>query len=61
MSTAVTSADPGPVRILSDAVLAVKDGMVLEQASAAQILAALRQEYTRRLLAAVPRGYRAAG
>jgi peptide/nickel transport system ATP-binding protein len=38
----------------------MKDGEVVEQASAAQILAAPREEYTRRLLGAVPRGWRAA-
>jgi peptide/nickel transport system ATP-binding protein len=32
---------------------------VVDQASAAQILAAPREEYTKRLLAATPRGYRA--
>ena len=38
----------------------MKDGVVVEQASAEQILASPTQEYTRRLLAAIPRGYRAA-
>jgi peptide/nickel transport system ATP-binding protein len=38
----------------------MKDGQVVEQASAEQILAAPREEYTRRLLAAVPRGYQRA-
>ena len=41
-------------------VLVMKDGVVVEQASAAQILAAPREDYTKRLLAAIPRGYRAA-
>jgi peptide/nickel transport system ATP-binding protein len=40
-------------------VLVMKDGVVVEQASAAQILAAPREAYTQRLLAAIPRGYRA--
>ena len=40
-------------------VLVMKDGIVVEQASAAQILAAPREDYTKRLLAAIPRGYRA--
>jgi peptide/nickel transport system ATP-binding protein len=47
------------VRFVSDEVLVMKDGEVVEQASAAQILAAPREEYTKRLLAAIPRGYRA--
>ena len=38
----------------------MKDGVVVEQASAAQILAAPKEDYTRNLLAAIPRGYRAA-
>jgi len=38
----------------------MKDGEVVEQASAQQLLAAPTQEYTRRLLGAIPRGYRAA-
>ena len=48
------------VRFISDEVLVMKDGEVVEQASAAQILAAPAQDYTRRLLAAIPRGYRPA-
>ena len=55
------SHDLAVVRFISDEVLVMKDGVVVEQASAAQILAAPRQDYTKRLLAAVPRGYRAAG
>ena len=52
------SHDLAVVRFISDEVLVMKDGVVVEQASAAQILAAPREEYTKRLLAAVPRGYR---
>jgi peptide/nickel transport system ATP-binding protein len=51
------SHDLGVVRFISDEVLGMKDGIVVEQASAAQILAAPREEYTQRLLSAVPRGY----
>jgi peptide/nickel transport system ATP-binding protein len=53
------SHDLAVVRFISDEVLVMKDGQVVEQASAEQILAAPQQEYTRRLLAAVPRGYQA--
>ncbi len=54
------SHDLAVVRFISDEVLVMKDGVVVEQASAQQILAAPKEEYTRRLLAAIPRGYRAA-
>jgi peptide/nickel transport system ATP-binding protein len=47
------------VRFISDEVLVMKDGVVVEQASAEAILAAPTQDYTRALLAAVPRGWRA--
>jgi peptide/nickel transport system ATP-binding protein len=53
------SHDLGVVRFLSDEVLVMKDGEVVEQASAEAILAAPTQDYTRRLLAAVPRGWQA--
>jgi len=53
------SHDLAVVRFISDEVLVMKDGVVVEQASAQQILAAPREEYTKRLLAAVPRGWRA--
>ncbi len=52
------SHDLAVVRFISDEVLVMKDGVVVEQASALQILAAPREEYTKRLLAAVPQGYR---
>jgi peptide/nickel transport system ATP-binding protein len=53
------SHDLAVVRFISDEVLVMKDGEVVEQASAAQILAAPQQDYTKRLLGAVPRGWRA--
>ena len=60
LSYVFISHDLAVVRFISDDVLVMKDGEVVEQASAQQILAAPQQEYTRRLLAAIPRGYRAA-
>ncbi len=59
LSYVFISHDLAVVRFISDEVLVMKDGQVVEQASAAQILAAPQQEYTKRLLSAVPRGYRA--
>ena len=57
LSYVFISHDLAVVRFISDEVLVMKDGEVVEQASAAQILAAPQQEYTRRLLGAVPRGW----
>ena len=54
------SHDLAVVRFMADEVLVMKDGEVVEQASVAQILDAPQQEYTRRLLGAIPRGYRTA-
>ena len=54
------SHDLAVVRFMADEVLVMKDGEVIEQASVAQILDAPQQDYTRRLLGAIPRGYRAA-
>jgi peptide/nickel transport system ATP-binding protein len=53
------SHDLAVVRFISDEVLVMKDGRVVEQADAKQILAAPREDYTKRLLAAIPRGYTA--
>jgi peptide/nickel transport system ATP-binding protein len=60
LSYVFISHDLAVVRFISDEVLVMKDGVVVEQASAAQILAAPKEDYTKRLLAAIPRGYRAA-
>ncbi len=60
LSYVFISHDLAVVRFISDEVLVMKDGVVVEQASAAQILAAPQEDYTKRLLAAIPRGYRAA-
>jgi len=54
------SHDLAVVRFMADEVLVMKDGEVVEQAGVEQILDAPQQEYTRRLLGAIPRGYHAA-
>ena len=54
------SHDLAVVRFISDEVMVMKDGEVVEQASAAEILAAPKQEYTKRLLSAIPRGWQPA-
>ncbi len=60
LSYVFISHDLAVVRFISDEVLVMKDGVVVEQAATAELLAAPKQEYTQRLLAAIPRGYRAA-
>jgi peptide/nickel transport system ATP-binding protein len=60
LSYVFISHDLAVVRFISDEVLVMKDGVVVERADAAQLLAAPKEEYTKRLLAAIPRGYRAA-
>ncbi|MFY9513116.1 MAG: dipeptide ABC transporter ATP-binding protein [Rubrivivax sp.] len=60
LSYVFISHDLAVVRFISDEVLVMKDGAVVEQASAEQILLAPREDYTKRLLAAIPRGYRVA-
>ena len=54
------SHDLAVVRFMADEVLVMKDGQVVEQASVEAILDHPEQDYTRRLLGAIPRGYRAA-
>ncbi len=54
------SHDLAVVRFMADEVIVMKDGEVVEQASVEQILGQPQQEYTRRLLNAIPRGYRTA-
>jgi peptide/nickel transport system ATP-binding protein len=60
LSYVFISHDLAVVRFMADEVLVMKDGEVVEQADVRTILEQPREEYTRRLLAAVPRGYRAA-
>ena len=54
------SHDLAVVRFMADEVLVMKDGDVVEQASVADILEHPREDYTKRLLGAIPRGYRTA-
>ena len=51
------SHDLAVVRFMADEVLVMKDGEVVEQASVAQILDAPQQDYTKRLIGAIPRGH----
>ena len=54
------SHDLAVVRFISDEVMVMQNGEVVEQADAQTILAAPKQEYTKRLLGAVPRGWQPA-
>ena len=54
------SHDLAVVRFISDEVLVMQHGDVVEQASAQALLASPKQDYTKRLLGAVPRGYQPA-
>ncbi|TMG97394.1 MAG: ABC transporter ATP-binding protein, partial [Betaproteobacteria bacterium] len=54
------SHDLAVVRFMADEVMVMRDGEVVEQADVEQILDRPQQEYTRRLMGAIPRGYRAA-
>ncbi len=54
------SHDLAVVRFMADEVLVMQDGDVVEQAGVEDILERPREGYTKRLLAAIPRGYRAA-
>ncbi|MCH7345462.1 dipeptide ABC transporter ATP-binding protein [Pelomonas sp. CA6] len=51
------SHDLAVVKFISDEVLVMQHGDVVEQADAQELLRAPKQDYTRRLLGAVPRGY----
>jgi peptide/nickel transport system ATP-binding protein len=54
------SHDLSVVRFMADEVLVMKEGEVVEQAPVEDILDRPQQEYTKRLMGAIPRGYRAA-
>ena len=60
LSYVFISHDLAVVRFISDEVLVMKDGIVVEQASAEEILHHPREDYIKRLLGALPRGYQAA-
>jgi peptide/nickel transport system ATP-binding protein len=51
------SHDLAVVRFMADEVMVMKDGEVVEQASVEAILDHPREDYTRRLLGAIPRGF----
>jgi peptide/nickel transport system ATP-binding protein len=53
------SHDLAVVRFISDEVMVMKDGRVVEHDRVEQILRAPREEYTRRLIGAVPKGWQA--
>jgi peptide/nickel transport system ATP-binding protein len=54
------SHDLAVVRFMADEVLVMKDGVVVERAPGAELMADPKQDYTRRLMGAIPRGYRPA-
>ncbi|MFT7775872.1 ABC transporter ATP-binding protein [Roseateles sp.] len=51
------SHDLAVVKFISDEVLVMQNGDVVEQAATPELIRAPREDYTRRLLGAVPRGY----
>jgi len=51
------SHDLAVVRFISDEVLVMQHGDVVEQAPVQELMSAPKQEYTRKLLGAIPRGY----
>jgi peptide/nickel transport system ATP-binding protein len=53
------SHDLAVVNFMADEVLVMKDGEVVEQADAQTILKAPQQDYTKRLLSAIPKGFSA--
>ncbi|MGL4575273.1 MAG: ABC transporter ATP-binding protein [Burkholderiaceae bacterium] len=57
LSYVFISHDLAVVNFMADEVLVMKDGEVVEQADAQTILKAPQQDYTKRLLSAVPKGF----
>lgn len=55
------SHDLAVVRFMSDEVLVMKDGVVVERGPGEQLLAAPQHPYTQNLLAAVPKGFAVMG
>jgi peptide/nickel transport system ATP-binding protein len=55
------SHDLAVVKFIADEILVMQHGDVVEHGETRALLAAPQQEYTRRLIGAVPRGYRASG
>jgi len=57
LSYVFISHDLAVVKFISDEVLVMQNGDVVEQSETQALLASPKQEYTRKLLGAVPRGY----
>ena len=51
------SHDLAVVRFMADEVLVMKDGAVVERNAAEALMRSPREDYTRRLLGAIPRGH----
>jgi peptide/nickel transport system ATP-binding protein len=60
LSYVFISHDLAVVRFISDEVLVMKDGEVVEQATMQEVMERPKQEYTRRLMGAIPRGFQPA-
>jgi peptide/nickel transport system ATP-binding protein len=60
LSYVFISHDLAVVRFMSDEVLVMKDGEVVEQATMQEVMERPKQEYTRRLMGAIPRGFQPA-
>ncbi|RQP24438.1 ABC transporter ATP-binding protein [Piscinibacter terrae] len=60
LSYVFISHDLAVVRFMSDEILVMKDGEVVEQATMEEVMERPQQEYTRRLMGAIPRGFQPA-